>query len=145
MRALTIRQPWASAIAYAGKTIENRVQRWSYRGPLLIHAGAAIDRAAKKHPPMAAVLRGLQLEQRAVIAVARIADCHPDDGACTPWSVPGHFHYVLAAVTPLPLPVPHERGALGLWVPSADLVAQVRQQLDDDTVHQLFDEVGAER
>jgi hypothetical protein len=140
VRALTVRQPHAAAIAYAGKGIENRVQRWSYRGPVLIHAGATIDKAARKHPPMAAVIRGLQLEQRAVIAVARIVDCHADDGECTPWSLPGHNHYVLADVTPLPLPVPHERGQLGLWVPPTELVARVRRQLDDGTAARLLDE-----
>ncbi|WP_327299931.1 hypothetical protein [Streptomyces sp. NBC_01197] len=140
VRALTVRQPHAACIAYAGKGIENRVQRWSYRGPVLIHAGATIDKAAKKHPPMAAVIRGLQLEQRAVIAVARIVDCHADDGECTPWSLPGHNHYVLKDVTPLPLPVPHGRGQLGLWFPPAELVARVRLQLDDATAARLLDE-----
>jgi hypothetical protein len=138
VRALTVRQPHAACIAYAGKGIENRVQRWSYRGAVLIHAGASIDKAAKKHPPMAAVIRGLQLEQRAIIAVARIVDCHADDGECTPWSLPGYNHYVLADVTPLPLPVPHERGQLGLWFPPAELVARVRLQLDADTAVRLL-------
>ncbi len=140
IRALTVRQPHAACIAYAGKRIENRVQRWSYRGPVLIHAGATIDKAARKHPPMAAVIRGLQLEQRAVIAVARITDSHADDGQCTPWSLPGHTHYVLEDVTALPLPVPHARGQLGLWVAPADLVARVRLQLDHDTAARVLGE-----
>lgn len=138
VRGLTVRQPHAACIAYAGKTIENRVQPWSYRGTILIHAGASIDKAAKKHPPMAAVVRGLQLEQRAVIAVARIVDCHADDGACTPWSLPGYNHFVLDDVTALHLPVPHQEGQLGLWSPPAELVARVRLQLDDDTAVRLL-------
>ncbi|MFM9625069.1 hypothetical protein ACKI14_45015 [Streptomyces turgidiscabies] len=138
VRALTVRQPHAACIAYAGKNIENRVQNWAFRGTVLIHAGASIDRATKKHRPLAAVIRGLKLEQRAVIAVARIVDCHADDGECTPWSLPGYFHFVLADVTPLPLPVPHERGQLGLWFPPAELVARVRLQLDDDTAVRLL-------
>lgn len=40
MRALTIRQPWASLIATGAKTIETRPWRTDYRGPVLIHAGA---------------------------------------------------------------------------------------------------------
>lgn len=140
VRALTVRQPYAACIAYAGKTVENRVTRWSYRGTILIHAGAAVDKAAKKHPPMASVIRGLQLEQRAVIAVARIVDAHDNDGECTPWSLPGHTHYVLDDITPLSLPVPHERGQLGLWFPPAELVARVRLQLDDDTATRLLGE-----
>jgi len=42
MKALTIRQPWASLIAAGVKTIETRSWSTSYRGPLAIHAG--------KHP-----------------------------------------------------------------------------------------------
>ena len=38
MKALSVRQPWASAIIHCGKDIENRTRRIHYRGPLLIHA-----------------------------------------------------------------------------------------------------------
>lgn len=41
MRALTIRQPWASLVALGVKTIETRSWSTRYRGPLAIHAGAA--------------------------------------------------------------------------------------------------------
>lgn len=41
MKALTIRQPWASLIALGVKTIETRSWSTSYRGPLAIHAGKA--------------------------------------------------------------------------------------------------------
>lgn len=37
MKALTVQQPWATAI-FRGKDIENRTQLWTYRGPLAIHA-----------------------------------------------------------------------------------------------------------
>ena len=39
VRALTIRQPWASLIALGVKTIETRSWSTKYRGPLLVHAG----------------------------------------------------------------------------------------------------------
>lgn len=39
MKALTIRQPWASLIALGVKTIETRSWRTNYRGPIAIHAG----------------------------------------------------------------------------------------------------------
>lgn len=39
LKALTIRQPWASLTAYGIKAIETRSQRMNYRGELLIHAG----------------------------------------------------------------------------------------------------------
>lgn len=40
--ALTVHQPWATAIIWAGKNVENRAWPTKYRGPLLIHA-------SKKH------------------------------------------------------------------------------------------------
>ena len=42
MKALTLWQPWASLVALGVKTIETRGWRTDYRGPLLIHASAAI-------------------------------------------------------------------------------------------------------
>lgn len=41
MKALTIRQPWASLIAAGVKAIETRSWSTSFRGPLAIHAGKA--------------------------------------------------------------------------------------------------------
>lgn len=41
MKALTVRQPHAQLIALGVKTIETRTKPTKYRGPLLIHAGAA--------------------------------------------------------------------------------------------------------
>lgn len=41
MKALSVKQPWASLIASGEKTIETRVWATKYRGPLLICASAA--------------------------------------------------------------------------------------------------------
>lgn len=46
MKALSIRQPWAWLILYAGKDIENRTWSTRFRGPVLIHAGKSPDYAA---------------------------------------------------------------------------------------------------
>ena len=44
MRAITIRQPWATAIVRMGKDVENRSRNiaGAYRGPVAIHAGSAL-------------------------------------------------------------------------------------------------------
>jgi hypothetical protein len=42
MKALTICQPWAWAIAQGLKLVENRSWSTNYRGPLAIHAGQSI-------------------------------------------------------------------------------------------------------
>ena len=41
MKAISIKQPWASLIAHGIKDIENRTWRTNYRGRVLIHAGAS--------------------------------------------------------------------------------------------------------
>ena len=97
-RGLTVRQPWAAAIAWGRKTIEVRTWRTEWRGPVLIHAGrdrSALRRAAAGASALALSKRGAAAYRRAakahpeayplgaVVAVARIADCRrlgPDDG-----------------------------------------------------------------
>lgn len=41
MKALSIRQPWADAIIWGDKDVENRSWKTDYRGPVLIHAAKA--------------------------------------------------------------------------------------------------------
>lgn len=43
MKALSIKQPWAAAIIYGGKDIENRKWTTPLRGEILIHAGQTFD------------------------------------------------------------------------------------------------------
>ncbi|WP_369384235.1 hypothetical protein [Streptomyces sp. cg36] len=131
IRGITIRQPWATCIL-AGKTPENRPANWPWRGWVLIHAGKAKpDPALLRDPLVATAIRGRELHRGAVIGVARLTDCHPDQGPerCTsPWAQRDVHHLVLDDVHELPLPVP-ATGALPAWKPTQDLVDQVLQQL----------------
>lgn len=152
LRALTVRQPWAWAIAHGGKDVENRSWPTSYRGLLAIHAGArwdedgawdrrVIDAASKDQhpggyfdPPLKVefdtgtgrTLRLLSDNRRfvlgAVIAVAELVDVTRGDSS--PWAVPGEFHWRLANVRPLDEPVPC-KGRLGLWTLPPDVNATV--------------------
>ncbi len=84
-----------------------------------------------RDPLVATAIRGRGLHLGAVIGVARLTDCHLDQGPeqCTsPWAQRGTHHLVLADVLELALPVP-ATGALPAWKPTPDLVAQVLQQL----------------
>lgn len=59
MKALTIRQPWASLIVAGVKDVENRswpVPDWLFGEPLAIHSAARLDKAA--HAARATVLAG---------------------------------------------------------------------------------------
>jgi hypothetical protein len=44
MKAISIRQPWASLIVAGVKPVENRSWRTRYRGPVLIHASSRMTR-----------------------------------------------------------------------------------------------------
>jgi hypothetical protein len=159
IRALTIRQPWASAITFGDKRVENRTKPTTYRGLLAIHAGLTVDwDAAEKAWPAAGLAPYVfgaprsawtaSLPLGAVIAVAELAGCH-DDGAatclkphgrrgglvmCSPWARGFSWHWELGAVRPLGTPVPC-KGALGLWRLPEDVEKAVRAQLSEDGDH----------
>ena len=48
MKFITLKQPWASLVAYGIKKYEFRTWKTNYRGKLLIHAGAGIDKDEMK-------------------------------------------------------------------------------------------------
>ncbi len=48
MKAITIKQPFASLIAEGLKTYEFRTWKTSYRGKILIHAGKCVDKEVMK-------------------------------------------------------------------------------------------------
>lgn len=146
VRALTVKQPWAWAIAHGGKTVENRSRGAAWRGTLLIHAGASWSARGDSDPRVLAAWQAAGLptvEGRVsmwpkhaplgvVVAVAELVDSHPDAGCCRPWGESEYaegagrlrtavHHLVLEDVRPLPRPL-QVRGALGLWRPPADLV-----------------------
>lgn len=105
MRAMTVKQPWASLIASGDKDIENRSWRTSYRGPLVITASKVIDRTAR------IVAKAVDSPTGVVVGVVDLIDCvqgHP-----SPWAMPDCWHWVLAKprrCTPIAV-----KGSLGLW------------------------------
>lgn len=120
VRALTLWQPWATCIVRGTKRIENRSWGTDYRGLLLIHAGKTLDLRAHQVPLTRPFLRR-PLPFGAILAVARLIGCHPDDGWCSLWAQPGGWHWHIADVTPLSRPIPYP-GERGLWTPPAELL-----------------------
>lgn len=131
MKALTIREPWASLIVHGPKRIENRKTLRHFRGPLLIHAGAEL-------PPVeytaalsfAGYLRtAMSLPGRGIIGICDVVDClepgNPRDlpGVDLRWWQPDCYGLVLANVRPLPF-VPC-KGRLGLWTVPSEVMAQL--------------------
>ncbi len=134
MKAISIRQPWASCIATDhrdAKRVENRGRPTSYRGPIAIHASLAPDTNADNDERVVR-LRGrdprLGAPTGAVLAVADLVDCHPADGCCRPWGEPDGWHLTLDNVHHI-RPVP-AKGQLGVpWNLPADVAIQVEAQL----------------
>ena len=79
MRALSIRQPWASLIISGIKPVENRTWKSSYRGPLLIHAGKNMDMEAynwlKSDVGVKKVVRGSIFLRGGIIGKVNMIDC----------------------------------------------------------------------
>ena len=131
-KALSVAQPWASAIAYAGKDVENRSWRTHYRGPVAIHASGSLRkgdvddlvrqvRGGPRRRLMEWIRKGQrrvglanddqEIVQSHILAIAMIVDCV--ERSSSPWHYPDSWGWVLEGVVPIE-PVPM-KGTLGLW------------------------------
>jgi hypothetical protein len=123
MKALSIQQPWAWAIIYAGKNIENRTWRTNYRGTFAVHASAKPRREwvfpprALKPPPKDEWPLG------AIIGFVDLMACVEEHRSR--WHQAGCFGYVLANPRPLRKPVLC-KGALNFWEVPAHILRRCR-------------------
>ncbi|MDF2916608.1 MAG: hypothetical protein K0S70_825 [Microbacterium sp.] len=134
MRILTVRQPWAWAIIFGGKDVENRSRNiaGTYRGPVLVHAGlTAVDdtdpiwnadrfRTAVDAAP--ATARDSMKVRGAILGIVEMLESHhadecsgfgEDRGGCSQWAEAEGWHLTLAAPRALREPIVF-RGGLGL-------------------------------
>lgn len=145
MRALTVRQPYADAIAHGQKTVENRTKSLppKYAGvPVLLHA-AKQPHATRITATDLAEVTGARVTdwtdiRSAILAVVRFRGSHRADAdgtwCCRPWGQvttrvqPEVWHWEIDQVTLLDEPVP-ATGALGFWNVPDDVLAAVQQQI----------------
>ncbi|HUI27943.1 MAG TPA: ASCH domain-containing protein [Candidatus Kryptonia bacterium] len=121
MKAITIKQPWAWAIIFAGKDIENRSWYLHYRGPLLIHAGAAYQANARLHEGNPST-RSPQLEFSAIIGVVDLVDVVQRSKVAL---ISGRYGFVLRNPRAISPPIPC-KGRLNLWTPTETQVRRVK-------------------
>jgi hypothetical protein len=81
VKAITIRQPWASLIALGQKHYETRSWKTNYRGQLAIHAGLTIEKGACLDPYIKSILDKSGLSQHnlptgRILAICRLNDCY---------------------------------------------------------------------
>lgn len=158
--AISLRQPWATAVAYFGKDVENR-SNWpfKYRGPILVHASASkgdyenylwlhdlLKAAGLDEPILAAVNPDgegpapLLFPHGAIVAVANLAEVFgPDEEVPEGHPVEespyarddANYWLYLSDVTPVQ-PVPF-KGAVGMFkVPYAVAAALEEDPEVDD-------------
>ena len=138
MKALSLRQPWAHAVIYYGKTLENRVWNTTFRGEFLIHAAKGMkrdeyddardfiqDTLKLSASEIAAfdVDFGERGKRGGVVGIAHLVDvirpCVDHEpslfasGCSHPWHMPEQFAFVLEGVRALPF-VPW-KGELGFF------------------------------
>lgn len=112
MRALSVRQPWASWIASGEKTIETRDWLTNYVGPLLICASKRPDPAFEGSDELNGLPLGVAL---CVVDLVRCRSMDVDDeyGAKCFWEK-NLFAWMLENIRPLAKPF-HVKGQLGLF------------------------------
>lgn len=103
MKALCIKQPWASMIKCGEKTIETRTWKTKYRGDLLI--------IASKNPAISGLPSG------EAIAIVKLRDCRPmkktDENAACCDIYDNAYSWILTDIRPIkPYKV---KGRLGLF------------------------------
>lgn len=127
MKAITLREPWASLVLEGTKTIETRSWATRYRGELYIHAG--VSRAPRDDRHIAELMQLLHgaLHYGMIVARCELVDCVRIDDAYAhtlarnePLNyisgdfTPGRYAWVLENVRALERPI-RARGSLGLW------------------------------
>lgn len=120
MKALSIRQPWASLILAGHKAVENRTWTTTYRGPVIVHAGVTVVR-----PVLALAARyGIaDPPTGAYLGVVDLEDIHHAEDGCrctTVFAEMGVYHWSLARPRWFPTPISGP-GRLGLYTPPVDV------------------------
>jgi hypothetical protein len=134
VKAITIKQPWATLIAIGVKDIENRCWATNYRGPIAIHSSKRLNwddvedaaELMKGFIPKFSVgkfchevkTEPWRYPLGSIIAAGFLVDCVAKSDS--PWFM-GEFGFLLRNVEKLPMPIPM-KGALGLWDVSDELI-----------------------
>jgi len=134
MKAITVKQPWASLIIRGGKDIENRDWYTGQRGIVAIHSSAKLDRNEMRDA--CDMMRGFVARFSAerfeldifptgvILGTVEIVDCVK--ASDSPW-FRGDYGFVLRNAVAFETPIPC-RGALGFWELPAHLLDGMRAQ-----------------
>lgn len=142
MKALSLTQPWATAMAMLLKQWETRSWATGFRGEFFIHAAKGFPGWAKETACEARRLfdtpQIIDLPLGEIVAVASLADCQKTEVIAPSLSpreiyfgdyAPGRYAFKAENVRALPYPIPCT-GALSFWTVPPEIAAQVLSQLE---------------
>jgi ASCH domain. len=122
MKVLSVRQPWAWALIFGGKDIENRYWTTKYRGPIAIHASKGLTRKefeiAKEY--MLEIIPRVpnmdELDRGAIIGIVDLVDITQNTDS--PWfegpDIFGKENFGWVVTNPRPVVPKFYTGGLGL-------------------------------
>lgn len=142
MRAISLWQPWASAMALGFKRIETRHWRTNYTGLLAIHAAKRWTRAEQEFTTMLRT-NGIgipfTLPLGAVVATVRLVECRPTERIVPKLKAKGpaglvefnlgnydagRWGWIFVDIKPLAAPIPF-KGAQGFFDVPDELLREV--------------------
>jgi hypothetical protein len=97
MKAISIKQPWASLIIEGLKPVENRTWKSNYRGPLLIHASKIFDQNNADYlinhaPKLRKIIEESKNLRGGIIGKVEMVDCVKDHPS---WWFQGPYGFVV--------------------------------------------------
>lgn len=150
MRAISLWQPWATAVAIGVKKIETRHWCPTYRGPLAIHAAKRWDKSQRDFAGVELALGRLpkRIPFGAVIAICDLVDVRrvedieargldPIEKLYGNYST-GRFGWILADVVELTEPIPFKGHQSFFDVPDNLLPLTMQQHRDNREIHGHF-------
>jgi hypothetical protein len=121
-QVLSLYPEWAWAIVFAGKDVENRSWRTSYRGTLLIHASSKRSSREALESARSLLCARSKLRPRdlpdefprsAILGAVELVDCVED--AKSPWAEAKAIHWLLRSARPLQQPITGIVGQRRVW------------------------------
>jgi activating signal cointegrator 1 len=140
MRAISLWQPWASAVALGVKRVETRHWSTNYTGPLVIHAAKRWTRSEREFAEIEHTLGRLpsRLPLGALVATCALIGCRrTEDVSHQLGSIermygdyyPGRFAWFLSDIKPFAEPIPW-KGAQGFFNVPDDVTSQSDAKVD---------------
>lgn len=142
MKALTLKQPWAWAVAHVGKDVENRTWKppQSIIGQrIAIHAGRGFDRESLSNRAIKNCVLPATFEHGAIVAITTVLTFQHETGFPhgpgrfpksdrAYWWFTGPYGWWLTRTITLPEPIPC-RGQQGLWTVPPEIEAEINRQV----------------